>query len=242
MFSYIWHTFFFDPVYNILVFFIDVIPGGDVGLAIIATVIVVKLILFPISIKAVQTQKVMKEIQPKIKDLKEQYKDDREKQAKAMMDVYKEHNLNPFSSILIILLQIPIIIALYYSVYSGGGIALPAINTEILYSFVMAPVNISMNFIGLVDITGRSILLAIAAGATQYIHVNFIMPQPTKPKAGEKVDMQTEIMNNMQTQMKYVMPVMIAGIAYFISAAIAIYFIVSNLFSICQELYVKKHR
>ena len=62
MFSYIWHTFFFDPVYNILVFFIDVIPGGDVGLAIIATVIVVKLILLPVSIKAIQTQKIMKEI------------------------------------------------------------------------------------------------------------------------------------------------------------------------------------
>lgn len=242
MFNYIWHTFFFDPVYNALVFFIDVIPGGDVGLAIIATVILVKFILFPVSIKAVQTQKVMKEIQPKIKELKDKYKDDKEKQAKEMMAIYKEHNLNPFSSIFIILLQIPIIIALYYAVYSGGGVALPEINTSLLYSFVSAPMEVTMNFIGLVDITGRSILLALAAGLTQYIHVNFVMPKPTPPKKDEKPDFQTELMNNMQTQMKFVMPILITGVAYFISAAIALYFVVSNLFSIFQEIYVRRHR
>lgn len=245
MFSYIWHTIFFDPVYNILIFFIDVIPGGDVGLAIIATVVVVKLILLPVSIKAVQTQKIMKEIQPKIKALKEQYKNDREAQARAMMDVYKEHKLGPFSSILIVLLQIPIVIALYYSVYSGGGIALPGINVALLYSFVAEPVTITMNFLGLVDITQRSILLALAAGITQYIHVNFIMPAPVAPEKTEetgKIDFQTELMKSMHTQMKFVMPVMIAGVAYFISAAIALYFVVSNLFSIFQELYVRRHR
>ena len=242
MFNTIWHTVFFDPIYNTLIFFIDVIPGGDVGLAIIVAVIVVKLVLFPISIKAVQTQKVMKEIQPKIAELKEKHKDNKEAQAKAMMEVYKEHEMNPFSSIFIILLQIPIIIALYFSVYSGGGVALPEINTDLLYSFISVPTEVSMNFIGLVDITGRSIFLALMAGITQYIHVNFVMPQPTKPKEGEKLDFQTELMNNMQTQMKYVMPVLITGIAYFISAAIAIYFVVSNIFSIIQELYVRRHR
>lgn len=242
MFSYIWHTFFFDPVYNTLVFFIDSIPGGDVGLAIIATVILVKLVLFPVSIKAVKTQKVMKEIQPKLKKIKDEYKDDRETQAKKMLEVYKEYELNPFSSIFIILLQIPIIIALYYSVYSGGGVALPAINIDLLYTFVSAPATVTMDFLGLVDISGRSIVLALAAGITQYIHVNFIIPAPAKLEPGETPDFQTELMNNMQKQMKFVMPVLITGIAYFISAAIAIYFVVSNLFSIFQEMYVRRHR
>lgn len=242
MFSYIWHTLFFDPVYNTLVFFIDVIPGGDVGLAIIATVIVVKLVLLPVSIKAIQTQKVMKEIQPKIKDLKETHKDNKEAQAKAMMEIYKEHKMNPFSSIFIILLQIPIIIALYYSVYTGGGVALPAINVDVLYSFIMEPGSVTMNFLGLVDITGRSVFLALAAGITQYIHVGFVMPKPPKPKEGAELNFQEELMQNMQSQLKFVMPVMIAGVAYFISAAIALYFVVSNIFSIFQELYVRKHR
>ena len=90
MFSYIWHTFFFDPVYNALVFFVDVIPGGDVGLAIIATVFVVKTILLPISIKAAKTQRIMKEIEPQLKELKATYKDDREAQARAMMEIYRD--------------------------------------------------------------------------------------------------------------------------------------------------------
>ncbi len=87
MFKDIWHTFFFDPVYNALVFFIDVIPGGDVGLAIIATVILVKTILLPVSIKAVKTQRVMREIEPQLKEIKEKNKDDKQAQAQAMMEV-----------------------------------------------------------------------------------------------------------------------------------------------------------
>jgi membrane protein insertase Oxa1/YidC/SpoIIIJ len=90
MFSYIWHTFFFDPTYNILIFFVDTIRNGDVGLAIIATVIVVKMILLPLSIKAAKTQKVMREIEPKLKVIKETHKDNREEQARAMMLIIKK--------------------------------------------------------------------------------------------------------------------------------------------------------
>jgi YidC/Oxa1 family membrane protein insertase len=76
MFTYIWHTIFFDPIYNTLVFFIDTIRNGDVGLAIIATVIVVKMLLLPLSIKAAKTQKIMRDIEPKLKELKERLKGD----------------------------------------------------------------------------------------------------------------------------------------------------------------------
>ncbi len=242
MFSTIWHTFFFDPVYNSLIFFIDIIPGGDVGLAIIATVLLVKTILLPLSIKAVKTQKIMREIEPKLKEIKDKYKDDRQKQAEAMMAVYREAGMNPLASIFLIFLQIPIVIALYFSVYSGGGIALPDINIDLLYSFVAAPVDITMNFLGMIDITERSLLLALGAGITQYIHVNITMPKlPPKDPSAEP-NLREDFMRNMQTQMKYVMPIMITGVAYFISAAIALYFLVSNLTTIAQETYIRKHR
>jgi YidC/Oxa1 family membrane protein insertase len=242
MFSYIWHTFFFDPIYNSLVFFIDVMPGGDVGLAIIATVILVKLILLPVSIKAVQTQKAMRDIDPKLKAIKEEHKDNREEQAKAMMAVYKEAKINPFASLFVVLLQIPIIIALYYSVYSGGGVALPNINVDILYSFIKAPVELTMNFLGIVDITGKSIVLALLAGITQYIQVRLVMPKLPERLPDAKPSMKDEMMRNMHVQMRFVMPVLIAVIAYTISAAIALYFLVSNIVTIAQEIYVKKHR
>lgn len=242
MFSFIWHTFFFDPAYNTLVFFIDVIPGGDVGIAIAATVVVVKLILLPLSIQAIKTQKVMREIEPKIKAVREEHKADREAQARAMMAIYKDAKMNPFASILTVLLQIPIIIALYLSVYSGGGVALPAINLDVLYSFIPTPDIVSMNFLGLMDITERSIFLALMAGVTQYIQVRFVMPAlpPRDPQAAP--DIKEDFMRNMQLQMKYVMPALIAIVAYTISAAIALYFVVSNTVAILQELYIRRHR
>ncbi len=242
MFSYIWHTFFFDPVYNALVFFIDIIPGGDVGLAIIATVLLVKTILLPLSIKAVKTQKVIREIEPKLKEIKEKYKDDRQQQAQAMMAIYRDAGINPLASIALIFLQIPIIIALYFSVYSGGGVALPDINLSLLYAFIAAPTQVTMDFLGLINITEKSLLLALGAGITQYIHVTLTMPAPPPKAEGAAPNLKEDFMRNMHTQMKYVMPVLITIVAYSISAAIALYFFVSNVVTIAQEYFIRKHR
>lgn len=240
--SFIWHTFFFDPVYNTLVFFIDTVPGGDVGLAIIATVVVVKLVLLPLSVKAVKTQKILREIDPKLREIKERYKDNREEQARAMMAIYAEAGMNPFASIALFFIQIPIVIALYLAVSKGGGIPLPAINVELLYSFIPNPSVISTNFLGLFDIMGKSLPLAFCAAVAQFFQVKLAMPPlpPRDPNAAP--DLKDDFMRNMQLQMRYVMPVLIFFAAYFISAAIALYFFVSNLVGIAQELYVKRHR
>lgn len=242
MFNYIWHTFFFDPVYNTLVFFIDVIPNGDVGLAIIATVLLVKTLLLPVSIQAVKTQKLMREIEPKLKEIKEQYKDDKQVQAQQMMALYKDSGMHPLASILLVLIQIPIIISLYFSVYRGGGVPLPDINLELLYPFVTEPINVTMHFLGMIHIDERSVLLALAAAVTQYVHVHLTMPELPPKEPGAAPDFKADFMRNMQTQMKYVMPVLIGVVAYSISAAIALYFVVSNLTTIFQEYFVRKHR
>ena len=242
MFTYIWHTFFFDPVYNGLVFFIDVVRGGDVGIAIIATVIVVKTILLPLSIKAAKTQRVMREIEPKLKEIKETLKDKREEQAQAMMKIYREAGINPFASIFLIFLQIPIIIALYFSVSSGGGIPLPAINVDLLYSFIPVPEFVNMNFLGIVDITGKSLLLALLAGVTQYYQVKLAMPALPPRDPNSAPNFKDDFARNMQLQMRYVMPVIIFFVAYAVSASIALYFFVSNMVAIGQEMYLKRHR
>ena len=241
MFSYIWHTFFFDPIYNTLVFFIDVAPG-DVGLAIIGTVIVVKTVLLPLSVRAAKTQKAMKRAEPQLKDVKERLKDDRQAQAQAMMEIYNKEGISPFASILLIFIQIPIIFALYFAVSTGGGVPLPDINLSLLYEWVQAPGIVNTNFLELVDITGRSALLAALAGVTQYFQIKMTLPkmEPRDPNAAP--DMKEELMRNMQVQMRYVMPVIVAVFAYTISAAIALYFFVSNVVGILQEFYVKKHR
>ncbi len=241
MFSTIWHTLFFDPIYNALIFFVDVVPGGDIGIAIILTVIVVKIILLPLSIKAAKTQKIIRDIDPKIKELKKTVTDAQE-QARLIMALYKESGINPFASILLIFIQIPILISLYFSVYTGGGVALPGINVDLLYSFIPQPETVTMHFLGLLDITEKSFLLAFLAGVAQFGSGYLTFPKlpPRDPKAAPS--MKDDFGRSMQMQMKYVMPILIAVIAYTISAAIALYFLVSSLTSIVQELLIRKHK
>ncbi len=241
MWNWIWHSFFFDPVYNTLVFFIDVLPGGDVGLAIVCAVVAIKLVILPLSIKVTKMQVAMRELEPKMKELKERITD-RQEQARAMMDLYKEANVNPFSSIFLLFIQFPIIIALYLAVVSGGGVALPAINTALLYSFIPDPAVVSMFMLGVFDIAQKSLPLAILAGVTQFIHVHLSMPAPAAKKEGEAPSFKDEFARSMHVQMRYVMPVIIVFVAYAFSAAIALYFTVSNIMAIGTELVVKRHR
>ena len=241
MWTFIWHTLFFNPVYNTLVFFIDALPGGDVGLAIILTVATIKILLLPLSIKVTKMQAVMREIDPKIKEIKATITDKQE-QAKATMELYKEANVNPFANIFLLFIQFPIIIAIYLTVSHGGGVQLPGINTDILYSFISTPTNVSMLLFGLFNITHKSIILAILAGGTQFINVSLSMPTapPRDPDAAPS--MKDDFARSMQLQMRYVMPVIITMVAYSLSAAIALYFTISNIMTIIQELIVRRHR
>lgn len=237
--SFIWHTVFFDPIYNILIFFIDIVRGGDVGIAIICTVVVVKTIILPISLKAIRTQLAMRDIEPQLEKIKADYKDKKEMVALKTMELFKEAKVNPFSSILLLIVQIPIFIALYFSVYSGGGVKLPSINVDLLYSFVTPPLTVNMIFLGFMDITMKSIPLALLAGITQFIHTHLSLP-PTKPRDPKaEPNFKEDFGRSMQMQMRYVMPVIITVVAYTLTASIALYFVISNLMSIAQEYVVR---
>ena len=241
MFGIIWHTFFFDPIYNGLVFFIDALPGGDVGLAIICITVVVKLILLPLSVKAVKTQVAMREIEPQLKAIKEEITDKQE-QAQAMMKLYSDAGVKPFASVLLLFIQLPIIFALYLSVSKGGGIPLPDINTDLLYAFIPIPEHASTMFLGFFDITNRSLLLAVLAGAAQFLNTHLSLPKLPERDPEAKASMKDDFARNMQLQMRYILPIVITFFAYTISASIALYFCVSNIMSVIQELYVRKHR
>ena len=240
MFSTIWHTFFFDPIYNGLIYLINIVPGGDVGLGIIAMTVIVKLILLPLSLKATRTQRIMRKLDPELKKIKERLKDKREEQARAIMDAYKKEGINPFASTLLLFVQIPVIIALYLSVLRGGGVPLPDINSDLLYSFIPTPETINVMFLGLVDITTKNLPLALLAGMAQFFQVRLTMPKPAAKKPDAEPDFKKDFARNMQLQMRYVMPVIIGVIAYIYTAAAAIYFIISSLVAIAQEHIVKK--
>ncbi len=156
--SYIFNTFFYNPLYNALVAIIDLVPHQDAGVGVVLLTILVSVLLFSVSKKAIRTQIKLKEIEPEIKRIKENFKDKKEEQARLMIDLYKKHSINPFSLIFFVIIQIPILFALYYIFWKGG---LPMIKTDILYSFVPVPQNVSMSFLGILDITKKSIVLAV---------------------------------------------------------------------------------
>ena len=232
MLSNIWNLVLYEPLLNALAFLVSVIPGGDVGIAVIILTILVKVALLPLSHRSIESQAQMNMLAPELNKIKKSGAS-KEEQAKLTFELYKQHKTNPFSGCLLVLVQIPIIFALYYVFLRG-------INFEngILYSFVHVPDSINMLFLGFIDITKKSLLLAILAGVSQYLQAHF-MPKPAPAAAGSG-SFQDSFAKSMHLQMKYVFPFVVAFIAYSISGAVALYWITSNIFMVGQQLYIKK--
>lgn len=232
MFSSIWNTLLYKPLLNALVFLVSVIPGGDVGVAVVVLTILVKVVLFPFSQKSIQNQAAMNILAPELEKIK-QNGGSKEEQARLTFELYKKHKTNPFSGCLLILIQIPIIFALYFVFFKGINF-----DSELLYSFIHAPLKMNMLFLGFLDIGGKSFFLAILAGVSQYFQAHF-MPKPPATSPTVANSFQASLTKSMNTQMKYVFPLLLAFISYS-SGVIALYFITSNIFAIGQQIYVNK--
>ncbi|MDO8564592.1 MAG: YidC/Oxa1 family membrane protein insertase [bacterium] len=225
---------FYIPLYNALILLIGRMPGFGAGGAVILLTLAIKIILFPLSQRASKFQFEMKAHEAELNRIKERFKGNREEQGRAILAFYKEKGINPFMGILPVLIQIPIVIGLYYVFYKGG---LPGVNEELLYSFVPVP-PVDMHFFG-IDISEKSILLAVLTGASQFLQGHFASPPPPAPSSG-KPSFQEDLARGMRLQVKYVLPLIMAFVAYQVSGAVALYFITSNLFTVCQELYLRK--
>ena len=237
MLSNIWNTVLYQPLLNGLAFLVSIIPGGDIGLAVIILTLLVKIILFPLSQKSIESQAEMNILAPELKKIKDSGAS-KEEQAKQTFELYKKHKVNPFSGCLLVLIQIPIIFALYYVFYKGINF-----QSDLLYSFINAPEHANMIFLGILDISGKSVVLAILAGVSQYLQA-YYMPKPALSinTNGAPASFADSFAKSMQMQMKYVFPFVVAFIAYSISGAVALYWITSNLFMVGQQIYVKKEK
>ena len=229
----LWNTILYQPLLNVLALLVSIVPGGDVGLAIIILTLLVKIALYPPSQRSIESQAKMNLLAPELKKIKESGKS-KEEQARLTFELYKANKANPFSGCLLVLIQIPIIFALYWVFYKGisfdGGL---------LYSFVEAPERVNMFFLGVLDISQKSLILAILAGISQYLQAHF-MPKPAS--TGEVGSLSHSFSKSMHFQMKYFFPFLVAFIAYTISGAVALYWITSNIFSIGQQIYATKKK
>jgi YidC/Oxa1 family membrane protein insertase len=228
------HTIITLPLTNALVFLTSFL-WGNIGLGVIALTVIIKVILLPFSYSTTKNQIAIKKIQPLIDDIKKTTPDKTE-QTKKIMELYKEHKTNPFSGCLPLIIQLPIIIALYQVFLAGVSI-----DPNMLYSFVHIPATLSNYLLG-IDMASKSIIIALAAGITQYIQLrlspSFAPSQTTTPAVAG--DNQAIMMESMQKTMKYALPIMITFFAAAVPAAVALYWVTTNVFTIGQEYWINK--
>lgn len=213
-----------------MVHLISILPGNSVGFAVIVITILVKLILLPFHIKTVVSQIQLKKIQPEIDRIKQETTD-RTEQARKTLELYKKVGVNPLSGCLPVLIQIPIVISLYYVFFQGL-----VFNGDLLYSGVLVPESIKTTFFG-AELAGKSLGLAILAGITQFFQIT-VANKRTSVQEGSGI--QAQIGKSLQFQMKYILPVFIIFIAYRISGAVALYWVVNNIVSIIIELIIAR--
>lgn len=243
--SMIWDTVFMEPLFNALAWLVAHMPGFSIGLAVIILTIVVKMILSPLAYKSTLSQIAQKKLQPEIQKIKEKYKDKKE-QSQKTMELYKKHKTNPFSGCLVLLIQLPIILALYRVFLLGMD---P--DSELIYQALEFPKHVNNFFLG-IDMTEKSIIIAILAGVAQFFQLRFSPAlrrskkekEEAKTKKPEdpnkKKDFMSSMGANMQKHMKYTMPIVIIVIGLAVPAAVALYWVVTALFTMVQELMIQR--
>lgn len=235
----VFHEVLYRPLFNLLIWLYNVIPGADIGFAIIALTVVVKLVLWPLTQASLKSQKALQDLQPKLDELKALHKDNKEALAKAMMELYAKEKVNPLSSCLPILVQIPILIALY-KVLSDG---LHAESLGALYAFVQNPGTIDAMFLGKMNLAERSITLAILSGIFQYIQTRMLIARrPPKQVQGTPAAKDEEMLQAMNQSMLYFMPVMTVVIGFSLPGGLTLYWVAMNVVSIIQQYFVFKKK
>jgi len=218
----------YQPLLNGLILLYTYLPGQDFGVAVIVFTLLIKLILHPSSLHAIRSQKAMAKIPPKVKEIQKKYKGDRQKQAQATMELYKKEKISPFSGCLPLLLQLPILIALYQVFLKGLK---PESLTASLYSFVPNPGEIVPVLLGIVNLSQPNLLLALLAGILQFFQ--------SKISVGRQKTKKGDFSSMMQNQMLYFFPIFTVFIVWKLGSIIGLYWIVSTLFSIGEQYMVK---
>lgn len=220
-------------MFNILVLLYNYVPGHDFGIAIILLTLIIRFILFPLSVKTVNSQRNLQKLQPKMKEIQEKYKNDKERQAKEMMALYKTEKINPFSGLLLAIIQLPILIALYQVFWNG----LNPDQLSALYSFVINPGQINTLFLHIIDLSKPNFVLAVMAGLVQYFQTKQLLPQINKNKDVVKKS-GPDFSQMMQKQSLYFLPVFTIIILISLPSALGLYWVISGIFSIVQQYLI----
>jgi len=257
MISNFFHAIVYDPLYNMLIGLYDTVSFADFGIAIILTTIILKLFLIPLSRKQIESQKGLQEIQPKIKELQKKHKDDKEKQAKEIMALYKKEKINPLGGCLPLIIQLVFFIAIYRILIDVSGAEF-VVNADLLYPFVSNPGKVETDFLGIIDLTQPNIVLAVITAAAQYWQMKMMMKNREKETKKKEIKEEKALKDKstkenkkpepadfaqmMNTQMLYIFPVLTLFIGVTFGAGLILYWLTSTLFMIAQQWYIMIHK
>ncbi|MFA6255255.1 MAG: YidC/Oxa1 family membrane protein insertase [Patescibacteria group bacterium] len=227
-------TILYQPLLNLLVFLYNIIPGHDLGLAIILLTVLIKLVLYPFARQSIKSQKALQDLQPKVEALKKQYKDDKEKMAKEMMVLYKAEKVNPLSSCLPLLIQLPFLIAVYQVFRTG----LDSSSLSLLYPFVQNPGQLNAISFGFLDLAKVNLVLAGLTGLAQFWQTKMLMAKKQPKIEGAKDENMMAMMNK---QMLYFMPVFTVIIGASLPAGLVLYWLVMTVLTALQQLLMFRH-
>jgi YidC/Oxa1 family membrane protein insertase len=244
--GWLFNELLYRPLFNSMVFFYNTIPGANIGLAIILTTLVVRILMIPLYRASIKSQRELAIVQPMMKEIQTKYKDDRQKLTDEMMKVYKEHNVNPFAGILLLFVQIPVLIAIYQ-------VSLNIFTPEkyaAAYSFITFPESFNPTFWGLINVSdSRNIIFALLVGLSQYYQIKLIMKrtQPAKKKESKKSKKKKDnkpedpdFATTLNKQMMFTMPILVTIFAYTLPITMSLYWITTTLFTIGQEFFLIK--
>lgn len=259
-------TIVVKPIFNALMLLYSIIPGGDFGVAIIIFTILIRFLLYPLVKSQLHQTKMMRKMQPELAEIKKNANGNKQLEAAQQMELYKRYGINPFRSILILIIQLPIFIGLYQVIQVmtlhrdklAHYMYEPVKNIEAVKSIIQDPNNFNHQLLGFIDLTKTTfshnsvdialLSLAIISAVTQYIMSKQTMPSNGKTSkkfreimreaaAGTQSD-PAEMSNAMMGSMIKFMPIMMFFIMVGLPGALALYYTVSNIVATAQQHYL----
>ncbi len=256
-----------QPIFNLLIALYSVIPGGDFGVAIIIFTIFVRFALYPLTRSMLHQSRTMRKLQPELTRIKKKAGSNKQLAAMQQMELYKKHNVSPFRSIGILLIQLPIFIALYsvIQIFTSHRDEIAKYTYDFLEGLtpikqlIEHPEQFNEKLFGFVDLTKAAfhqggveiflVVLALVAAVTQYIMSKQTMPQQTPKRRlrdimaeaaeGKQAD-QSEMNAVVMSKMTKVLPIFMFFIMVSLPGALALYYSVSNIVAVIQQAYLLK--
>lgn len=220
----LWNALLIQPLTSSLLFLYGRVFRENLGLAIIAFTILLRILLFPLSLPALKSAKVQRELKPKLDNLKRKYKDDRQKLAQAQMKLFRQAGVNPFAGCLPQILQIFILIALFQvlrGMLENGGL-----DTQFLIWDLSQP--------------DRYYVLPLLAAATQLFLSRMMLPAVSEEeKAAEATKEQSDdLATTMQKQNLYLFPLLTLILGRTFSSGLMLYWFIASLLQFGQQWWV----